>query len=196
MPLDYWKWKQKIPKYFVVVVQWQSYVQLSVTPWSIAHQSPLSSTISWSLLKFMSTESVMLSNHLILCHPLLLLPSIFPIIKVFSSELVLQIRWSKYIEYSKTGSKREIHSDIGLCQEIRKISNNLIWHLMELEREGKTKVCNSRRKKIIKIRMKIDEIEKKEKIIETKGWFFEKLKKSEKKFSQDLPKKRIKKGPK
>ena len=63
-------------------------------------QASLSSTISWSLLKLMSIELVMLSNHLILCHPLLLLHSIFPIIRVFSSELALHIRWPKYWTFS------------------------------------------------------------------------------------------------
>ena len=66
-----------------------------MTPWTAAYQAPLSSTISWSLLKFMVIELVMLSNHLILCHPLLLLPSIFPSIRAFSNELALQIRWPK-----------------------------------------------------------------------------------------------------
>ena len=61
-----------------------------------AWQASLSFTISWSLLKFISVESVMLSNHLILCCPLLLLPSIFPSFRVFSSESVLRIRWPKY----------------------------------------------------------------------------------------------------
>ena len=70
------------------------------TPWTAANQAPLSSTISWSLLKFMSVGSVMLSNHLILCCPLLLLPSIFPIIRVFSSESVHCIRWRKYWSFS------------------------------------------------------------------------------------------------
>ena len=65
-----------------------------------AHQIALSSTISQSLLKFMSTESVMLSNHLILCHPLLILPSVFPSIRAFSSELALCIRWPKYYSFS------------------------------------------------------------------------------------------------
>ena len=65
-----------------------------------AHQAPLSSTISWTLLKFMSIESVMLSNHIILCHPLLLLPSIFPSIRIFSKESILRIRWSKYWSFS------------------------------------------------------------------------------------------------
>ena len=77
-----------------------SYVRLFVAPWTAAHQAPLSSTISLSLFKFMSIESVMLSNHLILCHPLLLLPSIFPRIRVFSNELALHIRWPKYWKFS------------------------------------------------------------------------------------------------
>ena len=69
-------------------------------PWTAAHQASLSITNSQSLLKFMSIESVMPSNHLILCHPLLLLPSIFPSIRVFSSESVLCIMWSKYWSFS------------------------------------------------------------------------------------------------
>ena len=72
----------------------------SATPWTAAHQASLSLTSSQSLLKFMSIESVMPSNHLILCHPLLLLPSIFPSIRVFSNELVLLIRWPKYWSFS------------------------------------------------------------------------------------------------
>ena len=68
----------------------------SVTPWTAARQASLSITNSQSLLKLMSIESVMPSNHLILCHPLLLPPSIFPSIRVFSSESVLCIRWPKY----------------------------------------------------------------------------------------------------
>ena len=73
-----------------------SHVQLFATPWTAAHQAALSLFISWSLPKFMSIESVMLSNHLILRCPLLLLPSIFPIIKVFSNESTVCIRWPKY----------------------------------------------------------------------------------------------------
>ena len=73
-----------------------SHVQLFVTPWTAARQASLSITNSWSLLKLMSIKSVMPSNHLILCHPLLLLPSIFPSIRVFSNESVLWIRWPKY----------------------------------------------------------------------------------------------------
>ena len=87
--------------YFIVVdVQSLSRVQLFVTPWTAARQAPLSFTISWSWLKLMSIESVMPSNYLILCCPLLLLPSIFPSIRVFSSELALHIRWSKYWSFS------------------------------------------------------------------------------------------------
>ena len=76
----------------VTAVQSLSHVQFFVTPWPAARQAPLSFTISQSLLKLKSIESVMLSNHLILCCPLLLLPSIFPSIKVFSNESALWIR--------------------------------------------------------------------------------------------------------
>ena len=71
-----------------------------MTPWTIADQASLSITNSQSLLKFMSIESVMPSNHLILSHPLLLLPSIFPSIRVFSNESVVHIRWPKYWSFS------------------------------------------------------------------------------------------------
>ena len=77
-----------------------SHIWLSVAPWTAACQAPPSSTISQSLLKFMSIESVMLSNHLILCHSLLLLLSIFPSIGVFPSESALCIRWPKYWSFS------------------------------------------------------------------------------------------------
>ena len=69
-------------------------------PWNAAYQSSLSFTISWSFLKLMSTESVMPSNHLILCHPLILLHSIFPSIRVFSYESALPIRWLKHWSFS------------------------------------------------------------------------------------------------
>ena len=81
-------------------VQSLSRVQLFAIPWTAAHQASLSITNSQSLLKFMSIELVMLSNHLILCRPLLLLPSIFPIIRVFSNESALRIRWPKYWSFS------------------------------------------------------------------------------------------------
>ena len=71
-----------------------------MTRWTTAHQASLSFTISWSLLKLKSTELVMPSNHLILCCPLLLLPPIFPSIRVFSNELALHIRWPKYWSFS------------------------------------------------------------------------------------------------
>ena len=75
-------------------------VQLFETPWTVACQASLSITNSWSLLKLMSIKSVMPSNHLILCCPLLLLPSIFPSIRVFSSESVIPIRCLKYWSFS------------------------------------------------------------------------------------------------
>ena len=81
-------------------VQLLSRVRLFATPWIAAHQASLSITNSQSLLKLMSIESVMPSNHLILCHPLLLPPSIFPSITVFSNESVLCIRWPKYWTFS------------------------------------------------------------------------------------------------
>ena len=81
-------------------VQPLSRVRLFVTPWTAARQAFLSITNFWSLLKLMSIESVMPSNHLILCHPLLLLPSVFPSIKVFSNESVLPNRWPKYWSFS------------------------------------------------------------------------------------------------
>ena len=81
-------------------VQSLSCVRLFVTPWTATHQASLSITNSKSLLKFMSIVLVMPSNHLILCRPLLLLPSIFPSIRVFSSKSVLQIRWPKYWRFN------------------------------------------------------------------------------------------------
>ena len=80
---------------YTVALQSLSHVQLFLTPWTAARQAFLSFTISQSLLKFISVESVMLSNHLILCCPLLL-PSVFPSIGVFSNELIPRIRWPKY----------------------------------------------------------------------------------------------------
>ena len=71
-----------------------------MTPWTAAHQASLSITNSWSLFKLMSIESVMPSNHLALCHPLLLSPSIFPSIRVFSNESVLHMRWPKFWSFN------------------------------------------------------------------------------------------------
>ena len=84
----------------VIVVHSLSHVWPFATPWTEACQASLSFAISQSSLKFMSIESVMPSNDLILCHPLLLLPSVFPSIRVFSSELALHTRWSKYWSFS------------------------------------------------------------------------------------------------
>ena len=87
-------------------------VWLFVTSWTAACQASLSITNSWGLLKLMSIESVMPSHHLILCHPLLLPPSIFPSIRVFSSESVLHIRWSKYWSFSFNISPSNEHSGL------------------------------------------------------------------------------------
>ena len=81
-------------------IQLLGHVQLFATSWTTAHQAFLSITNSWSPPKPMSIELVMPSNHLILCHPLLLLPSIFPSIRVFSNESSLHIRWPKYLSFS------------------------------------------------------------------------------------------------
>ena len=81
-------------------VQSLSYVQLFATPWTAVRQASGSITNFQSLLKLLSIESVMPSNYLILCHPLFLLPSIFPSIRVFSNESVLHIRWPKYWSFS------------------------------------------------------------------------------------------------
>ena len=85
---------------FAISVQLLSHVQFFATPWTTACQSSLSTTNSQSLLKLTSIKSVTLSNHLILCHPLILLPSIFPSIRVFSNESILCIRWPKYWSFS------------------------------------------------------------------------------------------------
>ena len=93
-------------------VQLLSHVQLFATPWTAARQASLSITNSWSLLKLMSIESVMPSNHLILRHPLLLLPSIFPSIRVFSNESALHIRWPKYLSCSFNISPSNDYSEL------------------------------------------------------------------------------------
>ena len=93
----------------IVVVQSLSHVPLSVTPWTAARQVSLSFTISWSLLKLMSIESVVPPNHLILCCPLLLQPSIFLSIRVFSNESALCIRWPEYWRFSISISPSKEH---------------------------------------------------------------------------------------
>ena len=104
-----------------------SRVQLFATPWTAAHQVSLSITNSQSLLKLMSIESVMPSNHLILCHPLLLLPSIFSSIRVFSKESVLCIRWPKYWSFSFSISPFNEYSGL--------ISSRVDW-LISLQSKG------------------------------------------------------------
>jgi len=94
------------------VVQLLSHVRLFATPWTVACQAPLLFTISQSLLKFMSTESMMLTNHLILCCPCLLLPSIFPSIRIFSNESALHIRWPKYWSFSFIITSSTVYSGL------------------------------------------------------------------------------------
>ena len=100
-------------------VQSLSHVQLFATPWTTAHQASLSITNSRSLLKLMSIESVMPSNYLILWRPLLLLPSIFPSIRVFSNKSVLCIRWPKYWSFNFSITPSNEHSVL--------ISDRLVW---------------------------------------------------------------------
>ena len=89
-----------------------SHVWLFVTPWTAAHQASLSITNSWSLLKLMSIKSVMPSNHLIFYHPLLILHSIFPSIRVFSNESSLCIRWPKFWSFSFSTSPSNEYSGL------------------------------------------------------------------------------------
>ena len=100
-------------------VQSLSRVRLFATPWTAAHQASLSITSTQSLLKLMSIKSVMPSNHLILCHPLLLLPSVFPSTRLFSSESVLHIRWPKYYSFSFSISPSNEYSGL--------ISFRIVW---------------------------------------------------------------------
>ena len=93
-------------------VQLLSRIRLFATPWIAAHQASLSITNSQSSLTLMYIESVMPSNHLILCHPLLLLPSILPSIKVFSNESALRMRWPKYWSFSFNISPSNEHSGL------------------------------------------------------------------------------------
>ena len=95
-----------------VVVQSLSCVLLFATPWTAAPQASLSFTISRSLLKFMSIELMISSNHLVLCHPFLLLPSIFPSFRVFSNESVLCIRWPKDWSFSYSISSSNEYSGL------------------------------------------------------------------------------------
>ena len=108
MKIIKWSSPRSMPRSFCSIQSF-SHVQLFVTWWTAAWQASLSITNSWSLLKFLSIESVMPSNHLILCHPLLLLPSIFPSIRVFSNEPVLCIRGPKYWSFNFSISPSNEH---------------------------------------------------------------------------------------
>ena len=112
---------------FFSSVQLLSHVRLFATPWTAAYQASLSITISQSLLKLMSIESVMPSNHLILCRPLLLPPSIFPSISIFPNESVLHIRWPKYWSFSFSISPPNAYSGM--------ISLRMDW-LISLQSKG------------------------------------------------------------
>ena len=108
------------------LIKWPSISQFScsavsdsVTLWTAARQASLSTTNSWSLHKLMSIELVMPSNHLILCHPLVLLPSVFPIIRIFSNESALHIRWPKYWSFSFIISPSNEYSGL--------ISFRIVW---------------------------------------------------------------------
>ena len=109
-------WQSLLPEQLsflnVSSVQSLSHVQLFATPWTAACQASLSITNSWSLLKLMSIELVMPSNHLILCHPLLPLPSIFPSTRVFSNESALHIRWPKCWSFSFSMSPSNEYSGL------------------------------------------------------------------------------------
>ena len=114
--------------YMVSSVQFLSYVQLFANPWTAASQVSPSFTVSWNWLNLLSIESVMVSNHLILCHPLLLLPSMVPSIRVFSSELILHIRWPKYCSFNFSISSSNEHSSrfpLGLTGLISLLSKGL-----------------------------------------------------------------------
>ena len=112
-PINYYMFfKAKYSDTRVVVVQLLSHVQLFVNSCTAAPQASLSINNSWSLLKLTSIESVMPSNHLILCHPLLFLPSIFPSIRVFSNESVFHIRWPKYWSFSFSISPSDEYSGL------------------------------------------------------------------------------------
>ena len=106
-----WWGYSKQASHTVLSVQSLSRVQLFATPWTAARQASLSTTNSQSLLKLMLVESVMPSNHLILCHPLIS-PSIFPIIRVFSNESVVRIRWPKYWSFSFSISPSNEYSEL------------------------------------------------------------------------------------
>ena len=101
-----------------------------MTPWTVAHQASLSTTYSWNFLKLMSIKSVMPSNHLIFCFPLLLLPSIYPSIRVFSNESVLLSRWPKHCSFSFSISPSNEYSGL--------ISFKIDWFYLAVQRTLKS----------------------------------------------------------
>ena len=111
-----------------------SHAWLFTTPWNAARQSSLSITNFQSMVKLMSFESVMPSNHLILCHSLLLLPSIFPSIRVFASESVLHIRWPEYWSFSFSISSSKEYSDLFLLG---------LTYLISLQSKGHSKIFSN-----------------------------------------------------
>ena len=116
--------------YVVICIQSLGHVWLFATPWTAAHQAFLSITISWSLLRLMYIVLVMPINHLVLCHPLFLLPSIFPSTRVFSNELALCIMWPKYWSFSFSNSLPMNIQDwfpLGLTDFIS-LQSSLLWH--------------------------------------------------------------------
>ena len=117
-----------------MVVQSLSRVRLFLTPWTAARQASLSFTIFQRLLKLTSIESVMSSNHLIFCHPLLLPPSIFPRIRVFSNELALRTRWLKYWSFSFSINPSNEYSGL--------ISFRMDW-LISLQPKGLSRVFSN-----------------------------------------------------
>ena len=108
-------------------VQLLSSIRLLATPWTAPHQASLSITNSWSLLKLLSIKLVMSSSHLILCCPLLLLPSFFPSIRVFSSESVLHIRWPKYWSFSFIFSASNEYSVLISFRTLGLVSFRIDW---------------------------------------------------------------------
>ena len=110
--LIFYLWKIHSIYVSILVVESLNCVWLFVTPWTVAHQASLSFTISWSMLKFMFVELVMLSNHLILCHSFFLLSLIFPSIRVFSNESALHIRWPKEWSFSVSISPSNEYSGL------------------------------------------------------------------------------------
>ena len=111
-------------------------IQLPVTPWTAAHQASLSFSISQSLLRLMFIELVVLAIHLILCHPFLLLPSIFPSIRVFYNELAFHIRWPKYQSFNFISSPDNEYSGLISCR---------IGRLISLLSKGLSRVFSSTR---------------------------------------------------